>query len=203
MIVVGGDNLKSGSTKSCGCLAKEIRSKIHKKYNQYDLSGEYGIGWTSNTNEEFYFDLEDYDKIKNYCWLKGNNGYIFTHLKNNKILYLHRCIMNAIDTNEVVDHIKHNLLDNRKAVLRKCTQEQNVMNTKLKNHNSSGITGVWYHNLRNKWVAEIEVDKQKIYLGLFSDINDAIKTRKAAEEKYFGEYSYDNSMNTVVDATEK
>ena len=67
MIVVRGENLKNGSTKSCGCLAKEVRSKIHKKYNQYDLSGEYGIGWTSNTNEEFYFDLEDYNKIKNYC----------------------------------------------------------------------------------------------------------------------------------------
>lgn len=77
------------------------------------------------------------------------------------------------------------------------------MNTKLKKHNSSGITGVWYHNLRNKWVAEIKVDKQKIHLGLFSDVNNAIKIRKAAEQKYFGEYSYDNSMNAVVDATEK
>ena len=34
----------------------------NKKSNIYDLSGEYGVGWTSNTNEEFYFDLEDYDK---------------------------------------------------------------------------------------------------------------------------------------------
>ena len=27
------------------------------------------------------------------------------------------------------------------------------------------------------------------YLGLFSDIEDAIKARKEAEEKYFGEYN--------------
>ena len=52
-------------------------SKCNKKYNKYDLSGEYGIGWTSNTNQEFYFDLEDYDKIKDYCWIynKGIQPY--------------------------------------------------------------------------------------------------------------------------------
>lgn len=31
--------------------------------NTYDLSGEYGIGYTTK-GEEFWFDLEDYDKIK-------------------------------------------------------------------------------------------------------------------------------------------
>ena len=42
-------------------MCKEIK-------NKYDLSGEYGIGWTHNTEHEFYFDLEDYDIIKYYCW---------------------------------------------------------------------------------------------------------------------------------------
>ena len=41
-------------------------SETFKKYNTYDLSGEYGIGYTSK-GEEFYFDLDDYDKIKDYC----------------------------------------------------------------------------------------------------------------------------------------
>ena len=31
-------------------------NKNHKKYNNYDLTGEYGIGYTFK-NEEFYFDL--------------------------------------------------------------------------------------------------------------------------------------------------
>ena len=55
-------------------------SEVKRKYNRYDLeSQEYGIGWTSNTNEEFWFDKEDYDKIKNYCWNYHKNkhgGYI-------------------------------------------------------------------------------------------------------------------------------
>ena len=72
--------MKHGHTKSCGCLNNEKRSllgKNSKKYNKYNLNGEYGIGWTSNTNEEFYFDLEDYDKIKDYCWFLDNRGYIY------------------------------------------------------------------------------------------------------------------------------
>ena len=58
--------LTSGNTKSCGCLSLERLIEYNhtkKKYNTYDLSGDYGIGYTSK-DEEFYFDLEDYDKIK-------------------------------------------------------------------------------------------------------------------------------------------
>lgn len=59
--------LVSGNTKSCGCLKKES-SQRHgehvRKLNVYDLSGEYGIGYTSD-GKEFYFDLEDYEKSKN------------------------------------------------------------------------------------------------------------------------------------------
>ena len=65
-ILVVGSQLKNGRTKSCGCISRELlisKNKDRRKYNTYDLSGEYGIGWTSNTNKEFYFDLEDYDKI--------------------------------------------------------------------------------------------------------------------------------------------
>ena len=58
---VGASHLKSGHTKSCGCYnvekVAERNKNTKKKTNKYYLSGEYGIGWTSNTNKEFYFDL--------------------------------------------------------------------------------------------------------------------------------------------------
>ena len=66
IIVVGGRLTKKNGTKSCGCLQKERASQVgknNKKFNTYDLSKEYGIGYTFK-GEEFYFDLEDYDKIK-------------------------------------------------------------------------------------------------------------------------------------------
>lgn len=52
--------LKNGrGTRSCGCLQKEKASESgkfsNKKYNEYDLSGDYGIGYTDK-GDEFYFD---------------------------------------------------------------------------------------------------------------------------------------------------
>lgn len=34
-------------------------------------------------------------------------------------------------------------------------------------------------------------------LGYFSNFEEAVRARKEAEEVYFGEYSYDNSMKTA------
>ena len=34
----------------------------------------------------------------------------------------------------------------------------------------------------------------KVNLGLYENIEDAIVARKEAEDKYYGEYSYDKSM---------
>lgn len=33
-----------------------------------------------------------------------------------------------------------------------------------------------------------------MYLGRFENFDDAVNARKEAENKYFGEYSYDNSQ---------
>ena len=56
---VVGSSLRNGSTKSCGC--EKIRKLVErsKKYNQYDLSGEYGICYLTNGGS-FIFDKEDH-----------------------------------------------------------------------------------------------------------------------------------------------
>lgn len=159
------------------------------------MSGEYGIGWTSNTNKEFYFDLEDYDKIKDYCWNEDNNGYLSTNIYKNTTIKFHRIILNMTKEDfKKVDHIKHNKLDNRKTELRICTNQNNCMNQGLSKNNTSGVTGVSFHKKTKKWQAYIKVNFRYIYLGLFADFDNAVKARKDAEEKYFGEYSYDNSI---------
>lgn len=192
-IVVRGYSLtrKRNSTQSCGCIQKEVASKILKKYNTYDLSGEYGIGYTSK-KEPFYFDLEDYEKIKDYCWFIDDRGYVVTHTLNNKsTIGMHKLLF---PDSQYVDHIKHVNHDNRKSQLRTCTNQQNSMNKSLQNNNKSGVTGVYWSNSKNKWIAQIHLNKKHIHLGCFTNFDDAVKIRKEAEEKYFGEYSYDNSM---------
>lgn len=192
-ILVFGDNLNSNHTQSCGCLKKERQIESSKKYNMFDLSGSFGIGYTFN-GESFYFDLEDYDKIKDYCWFKTKQGYVATDY-NNKRIYMHRLVMlNDINENVDIDHIGHILYDNRKEHLRIGDSSHNMRNSSMHKNNTSGITGVWWFSDRSQWVAEIRLYNQKKILGYFTNLNDAIKARKDAEEKYFGEWSYDNSM---------
>lgn len=192
---VTGIHLKTGGTQSCGCLQKEIAIKTNKKYNIYDLSGNYGIGYTSN-NKSFYFDLEDYDKIKDYCWRKNNNGYIETRV-DGKLLRMHRLVMNCPDNMEV-DHEFHDEWDNRKEFLRITTHSQNEMNRTLQSNNTSGVTGVCWHKTSEKWMSYIKINQKKIHLGLFDDFNEAVEARKKAEEFYFGEYKYKEREEIII-----
>ncbi len=195
---VASSQLKNGKTKSCGCLKREQTIEFNKttksKQNCYDLSGDYGVGWTTNTNDEFYFDLEDYDKIKDYCWRIDKNGYVVTSVYNektnrfNKLLRLHRFLMKC-PNGFVVDHINGNKLDNRKENLRICTQSDNTKNHILLSNNTTGVSGVRWNKTNKNW--RVFIGNKSI--GSFKNFDDAVKARKAAEEKYFGEYSYDNS----------
>lgn len=198
--IIAGSHLRSGATKSCGCLGSESTIKFNKKTktkrNKYDLTGEYGIGWTTNTNEEFYFDLEDYDKIKDYCWYENDRGYIVTSRPNKK---LHRIIMDITDSKIMIDHIFHNKKDNRKSQLRIVNSSKNQMNKSVQKNNKSGVPGVCWHFRDQVWVTYITQNGKRIYLGRYHDIEEAIKVRKKAEEKYFKEYSYENSTKLNVE----
>lgn len=55
--------------------------------------------------------------------------------------------------------------------------------------NKSGYKGVAWSNKHGKWIARIMINYKNKTLGYFNNIEDAIKARKLAEEKYFGEYS--------------
>jgi len=196
-VIKSSSNLRPNS--SCGCLKyeKSVESGHNKKlYNNYDLSGEYGIGYTLK-GEEFYFDLEDYDKIKEHCWHITTQGYVRTNiqLSDNKrgALFFHNIVMNnEFSYQHMVDHIGglETRNDNRKYNLRIVNNSKNQMNTKLRRDNSSGVKGVNWCNTNNTWIARIQVNGSRIYLGEFKNFEDAVKTRKEAEKKFFGEYSY-------------
>lgn len=201
-VVVRGSHLKNEKTKSCGCLHGENLEKYgknNKKYNTYDLTGKYGIGYTSK-GEEFYFDLEDYDKIKDYCWLINSYGYVVTSEagNNKKKILMHRLITNCQNEFDI-DHKygKETRNDNRKSNLRIATESQNMMNRNLSTRNKSGVVGVSWTTVYNKWLANIMLNGKNIHLGYFDKFEDAVQARKEAEDKYFGEFSYDNSQKGV------
>lgn len=126
--VIARSNLTSGRTKSCGCLRNEKFAIENKKYNTYkfDEQKRCVVGITTNTNEKFHVDIEDYDKIKNLSWHKTAQGYL-AHKEGNKNILMHRLITDVAD-GFVVDHLNHDKLDNRKSNLRICSYSENSMN---------------------------------------------------------------------------
>lgn len=164
--------------------------------NQYDLSGDFGIGYTRK-GEPFWFDLSDYDRIKDICWHYGANGYLYGYIpKTRKIVLFHRYIFDKIPKKKCVDHIVHprhpeQKYDNRRSNLRVCSRAQNMHNHAKFSHNTSGVEGVLWDKSINMWRVNIWVNNKKIYLGASKNFDEAVKIRKRGEEKYFGSYAYE------------
>lgn len=192
-IKVLGSSLRNGNTLSCGCLRKETSSQTWKnkfcKTNIYDLSGEYGVGWTTNTNQKFYFDLEDYEKIKNYCWIEHvlTNGFHKLEAFNPKTKKT--ISMHVLLGYKFYDHIDRNELNNRSCNLRPATHQENSCNKSIQSNNTSGVSGVNFNNRHGKWSARIGICNTRICLGYFDNKEDAIHARLQAESKYYGEFA--------------
>lgn len=198
LVIAKGSHIKTGKTKSCGCALQDHLTKLNmnrkghiRKPNKYDLSGDYGIGYTSK-GEEFYFDLEDYEKIKKICWVVGTGGYITGHIPGeNRNIEMQRYVMGVTEHDICVDHIiTENKNDNRKQNLRLTTKKENNINRKMMSNNKSGVIGVHWDKRVKKWKAAIGLNRKTIVLGYYEDINEATRVRKEAEIKYFGEYRY-------------
>lgn len=64
------------------------------------------------------------------------------------------------------------------------SNKNNSHNRGISKVNTSGKTGVSFNKQKNAWTAYITVNYKTIHLGDFADYDKAVKTRKAAEEKY-------------------
>ena len=98
---------------------------------QFRLRSEYNVEIIlENLPYEYirWVDNEDVDKVKHIKW---NYSHGYANCRNRKIksLMMHRRIL---DTDQFVDHINHNTLDNRKCNLRIVNKSQNQMNSNYK-----------------------------------------------------------------------
>lgn len=83
-----------------------------------------------------------------------------------------------------IDHVNGNRVDNRLVNLREVSRSTNSKNASLRTDNTSGIVGVHFCARRQRWNAQIKVNRRHINLGHFPSLNDAVAARKAAETKY-------------------
>jgi hypothetical protein len=73
--------------------------------------------------------------------------------------------------------------------LREATQTQNMQNARRPVRNKCGVKGVYWHTKDQRWMARIAVNKRRIFLGNFENIEDAAVAYAQAARQHFGEFA--------------
>lgn len=94
----------------------------------------------------------------------------------------------------VVDHINHDTLDNRKANLRVCTNQENCRNKQRHAKSSSRFKGVYLIKTTGKWGAKISRNYVQIYLGCYPTEERAAMVYNEVAKSFHGEFAFLNKI---------
>lgn len=159
------DCLKSGRTKSCGCLHDETSMLNGMKNKKEIIPIDMGTHFEIEINHKggiirTQIDKDDFPLIKDKCLSYNTNGYIIIKQERNRILFRQQLGSFLLkNTCKFCDHIDGNILNNRKYNLRPATSQENNMNRKPKKK-YKGITC----NKFNKFKAAICFNDIKYHL---------------------------------------
>lgn len=202
--IVDQRSLTSGKSQSCGCYGKERRAeglKEKRLHNTFEIIEDYCVV-RDNSGHEFYIDIDDIPKVaERYWYVRKNDKYVYSHNRDSETNTDHKIALHTYLMGEAyVDHIDFNPANNRRSNLRIPSQNDCLTtNQGYNNHNrrtvnrnnTSGCTGVCWLKDQNKWRAEIQFNYKTIHLGTYTNKEDAIAARKAAEMEYCANY-YEN-----------
>ncbi len=88
-----------------------------------------------------------------------------------------------LESDQVIDHVDHNKLNNRISNLRATTREVNNRNLALRKGNKSGVSGV-YQLPGGRWRAQIRIKKINHHIGCYSTLEEAASARRKAIGRY-------------------
>lgn len=148
-----------------------------------------GVGYTRLfTGEVVYFSPEDLALVKSHSWSRNSHRYAGARI-DGRIQLLHRLIFPQW---KQIDHRNTNPLDNRRSNLRPASTSQNVANRAKYAGTTSRFKGVGWDKGRDKWLVQICLDRQSLFLGRFDDEEDAARAYDAKARELFGEYALCN-----------
>lgn len=162
------DSVVAGKTKSCGHLTRfKSKDLIGGKFGRLKVVEKLGI---NKEGRQMW-------KCKCNC---GNTTTVDTSSLLRGSTESCGCLVKEL----ALKNKKH--LDKwLKKDIRENTSLNNISRKNPIKSNKSGVTGVYFDKSRGKWLAQIEFQGKRHYLGRFDKKDDAVEARKKAEEKYF------------------
>ena len=139
-------------------------------------------------------DDEDFEYLNQWKWnyhKSRKTGYAtrsFWKEGKGSTIIMHRLLLNA-SKEQMVDHINHNGIDNRKHNLRLCTPHENACNSEKQINNSSGIKGVDYFDRLKKWRVRIQSNNKQFHIGVYPTKETALIAYNEAAIKYHGAFA--------------
>lgn len=167
--------LKSGATKSCGCLKSEkarLRLTKHGLCNTQLYNSWRGMKERCTKLNNSHFEIYGGRGITfDPRWALFSN-----FLADMQDSYTEGLELDRVDVNG--NYSKDNC--------RWSSQGEQCYNQRLRKDNKSGKTGVWLDERKCKWLAYIRVNNKRIVLGYFENFEEAVRVRELAEIQYYG-----------------
>lgn len=91
--------------------------------------------------------------------------------------------------NGEIDHINRDRGDDSWKNIREASRSENQRNTGIRRDNTSGYKGVSWNARRSKWVAYVNKDGKRIFLGYFTCKHEAHRAYCEAAERLHGKYA--------------
>lgn len=157
---------------------------MNKNYNEYCIEGNIVIGKSSNTDDTFFVDLCDFDKIKDISWSVRINHNGMKELCGWSPEFKKTTRMHIVLGFSNYDHIDRNELNNCRSNLRKATTQEQIWNRRKTSSATSKVVGVSYYAKSNKWVAELTYNRKRVFRKYFDTEEEAVNARLNAEVQY-------------------
>lgn len=157
---------------------------MSKNYNEYRIEDNLVIGKSTNTDDEFFVDLCDFDKIKNVSWSVRTNSVGMKELCGWSPELKKTTRMHIVLGFANYDHIDRNELNNCRSNLRPATAQEQIWNRNKANGTTSKVVGVSYYTKSKKWVAELSYNYKRIFRKYFDTEEEAIIARLNVEVQY-------------------
>ena len=159
--------IKSGNTKSCGCLKL---TKFLKMASTHNMSKTKLYKKWSDIKARWYNP-----KNKDYAHYGGRGITMCDFWKEDYMNFYTWAMSSGYEESLSIDRVNVDLSYTPENC-RWSTQYTQTQNTRdIKSSNTSGYRGVTYHKKNKKWVSCIVVSKVKVYLGSFNTTLEAAK----------------------------